>query len=115
MSIQVINTEADYDAALARLAAIMEAEPDSAESKEAAALAALIEAYEEKHFPIPPISFVAATWDQLDSENFADLVNAPIDASTQALLDAAQRDYDANPDAGSPWPDVLARLRKPRR
>jgi antitoxin component HigA of HigAB toxin-antitoxin module len=114
MSIHALNTEADYDAALARLAAIMDTAPDTPERKEADALATLIEAYEEKHFPIPPISFVAATWDEWDSEDFSDLENAPADAPTKAILDAAQRDYDANPDAGAPFDEVMARLRKPR-
>ena len=50
----------------------------------------------------------------MDSESFADLVNETIDTHTKTLLDQAQRDYDATPDAGSPWPEVLARLRKPR-
>jgi antitoxin component HigA of HigAB toxin-antitoxin module len=112
MSIQALNTEADYDAALARLAVLLDAANDTAHDEELSALAALIEAYEEKHFPIPPISFVAAKWDQLDSEDFADLANEPIDAPTKALLDTAQRDYEANPDAGSPWSEVEARLRR---
>lgn len=30
----------------------------------------------------------------------------------KALLDEAQADYEANPQAGSPWPEVQARLRK---
>lgn len=115
MSTQALNTEADYDAALARLTTLLDVANDTAHDEEISALASLIEAYEEKHFPVPPISFVAATWVQLDSEDFSDLANEPIDAPTKALLDAAQSDYDANPDAGSPWPDVLARLRTPRR
>lgn len=115
MSIQVINTEADYDAALARLKALLDAANETTENEEISALAALIEVYEEKHFPIPPISFVAATWDHLDSDDFSDLVNEPIDAPTKALLDKAQRDYDANPEAGAPWPEALSRLRNPRR
>ena len=115
MSIQTLNTEADYDAALARLAVLLDAANATAHDEELSALTALIEAYEEKHFPIPPISFVAAMWDQLDSETFADLADEPIDAPVKALLDAAQRDYNAHPDAGSPWSEVEARLRNPRR
>jgi HTH-type transcriptional regulator/antitoxin HigA len=112
MSIQALNTEADYDAALARLKVLLDAANDTSHDEELSALASLIDAYEEKHFPIPPISFVAATWDQLDSENFADLANEPIDAPTKTLLDKAQRDYDADPEAGSPWSEVKARLRR---
>jgi putative addiction module component (TIGR02574 family) len=30
----------------------------------------------------------------------------------KALLNEAQADYEANPDAGAPWSEVEARLRK---
>ncbi|MEJ1972633.1 MAG: hypothetical protein WDM96_09285 [Lacunisphaera sp.] len=30
----------------------------------------------------------------------------------KALLDEAQADYDANPQAGAPWSEVEARLRR---
>jgi putative addiction module component (TIGR02574 family) len=30
----------------------------------------------------------------------------------KTLLDEAQADYEANPKAGAPWPEVEARLRK---
>ena len=54
MDIKPIRTEADYEAALARIEEIWEAEPGTAESDELDVLSLLVEAYEEKHHPIPP-------------------------------------------------------------
>jgi putative addiction module component (TIGR02574 family) len=36
-------------------------------------------------------------------------------AAEKALLDRELEDYRKNPDAGSTWPEVEARLRKPTR
>jgi HTH-type transcriptional regulator / antitoxin HigA len=52
--IRPIKTEADYDAALARAAALMDAEVDTPEADELDILATLIEAYEDKHYPMGP-------------------------------------------------------------
>jgi len=52
--IRPIKTEADYDAALARAAALMDAEERTAEADELDVLATLIEAYEDKHYPMDP-------------------------------------------------------------
>lgn len=54
MQPQVINTEADYEAALARVAELMDAQPESPEEKELALFALLVEQYEQEHFPIAP-------------------------------------------------------------
>jgi HTH-type transcriptional regulator/antitoxin HigA len=50
--IRPIKTEADYDAALARAAALMDAEEGTAEADELDILATLIEAYEDRHYPM---------------------------------------------------------------
>ncbi len=52
MNAKLIKTEADYEAALARLDAIFEAEPGTPEGDEAELLTALIEMYEEKAYPM---------------------------------------------------------------
>lgn len=49
-----IKTEADYAAALARIDALMEAEPDTPEGDELDVLATLVDVYESKHFAIDP-------------------------------------------------------------
>ena len=51
-NIRPIRTEVDYQAALARIDALMDAEPDSNEGDELEVLATLIELFEEERFPI---------------------------------------------------------------
>lgn len=52
MEIRPIKTEADYDAALARIDILMDAELDSPEGDELDVLVTLVHAYEEKYYPI---------------------------------------------------------------
>ncbi len=52
MDIHPIKTERDYDAALAEVERIMDAEPDTPEGDRLDVLATLIEAYEAKHHVI---------------------------------------------------------------
>ena len=54
MNIRPIKTEADYDAALARINELMDAAPDTAEGDELDILVALVEVYEDRHHPISP-------------------------------------------------------------
>ncbi len=58
--IKPIRTEKDYEAALARIDALMNAERDSAEFDELDVLADLVELYENKHDPMGFPSPVAA-------------------------------------------------------
>jgi len=57
-----IRTEADYEKALKELEPIFGAEPDTPEGEKAELLSILIEAYEDKYYPIPgnddPIDFL---------------------------------------------------------
>ncbi len=62
VAIKPIRTETDYTASLALLETLMDAEPNSPESDDLGVLAALIEQYEDKRFPIAsaiPASFNA--------------------------------------------------------
>ncbi len=52
--IKPIKTEADYDAALAEIATLMDAEPGTPEGDRLDVLVTLVEAYEAKHWPIDP-------------------------------------------------------------
>jgi len=52
MKIRPIKTADDYRRALRRIEELMEARPDSEAGTELDVLATLVEAYEEKHFPI---------------------------------------------------------------
>jgi len=50
--IKIIKTEEEYEEALARVEALMDAAPGSAQEEELELLALLVEKYEEDHFPI---------------------------------------------------------------
>jgi HTH-type transcriptional regulator/antitoxin HigA len=52
MDIKILKTEAEYDAALERIDALMNAAPGSSEEEELELLAILVEKYEEEHYPI---------------------------------------------------------------
>jgi HTH-type transcriptional regulator / antitoxin HigA len=52
MEIKPIRTEKDYEAALARIEQIFDAEPGSPDGDELEILASLVEIYEKKHYPI---------------------------------------------------------------
>ena len=58
--INAIRTEADHEAALARIDALMDAEPGTSEGEELDVLTDLVEHYEEKHVPMGFPSAVAA-------------------------------------------------------
>jgi len=54
MNIMPIKSEVDYDAALARVDNLMDAQPDSPEGDELDILVTLVEKYEAQHYPIAP-------------------------------------------------------------
>ena len=51
---RLIKNEEDNDMALSRIEHLMDAEPGTAEMDELELLTALVEMYEERHFPISP-------------------------------------------------------------
>ena len=54
MEIKPITTEADYEAALKEIEQLWESNYGSPEGDKLDGLITLVEAYEEKHYPIPP-------------------------------------------------------------
>jgi len=52
MEVQPIRAEADHAAALRRIDSLMDARPGTPEADELALLTTLVEAYEDRHFPI---------------------------------------------------------------
>jgi HTH-type transcriptional regulator/antitoxin HigA len=60
MQIHPIRTEADHDAAVARIAELIGARPDTAEGEELDILATLVDAYEAKHHAIDVPDPIAA-------------------------------------------------------
>ncbi|AXJ02262.1 HTH-type transcriptional regulator / antitoxin HigA [Cyclonatronum proteinivorum] len=68
MSIRPILTEADYQKTLARIEAIFDARPGTPEGDELEVLGLLVEAWEQKHFPIEkpgPVEAIAFRMEQL--------------------------------------------------
>jgi HTH-type transcriptional regulator/antitoxin HigA len=53
IEIKPVRTEADYEAALAEIEQLFEAVPGTPEGDRLEILTTLVEAYEEKHYPIP--------------------------------------------------------------
>ena len=56
MKAKILHTEEDYDTATARIYELMQTgvAPDSKEDYELQLLALTVEAYESKHYPVPP-------------------------------------------------------------
>lgn len=52
ITVRPINNQQDYEAALALLESLMDAQPGTPEDEQLDALATLIQAYEDLHFPI---------------------------------------------------------------
>ena len=70
--LQTIKTKQDYEAAVERLESISDAPIETPESDEADALATLIDAYEEAHFPIGlphPIEAIKIRMSELGLKN----------------------------------------------
>ncbi|MFA6189855.1 MAG: DNA-binding protein [Sulfuricurvum sp.] len=71
MNIFPIRTESDYDAALIRIDALMNAEFGTQEGDTLDILVTLVEAYEAKHYPMPlcdPIEAIKFRMEQLGLE-----------------------------------------------
>jgi HTH-type transcriptional regulator/antitoxin HigA len=65
---KVIKTEAEYEAALARVAELMDAQPGSPDEQELELFALLVEQYEQAHFPIAPPDPVEAILFRMEQE-----------------------------------------------
>ncbi len=72
MEIRPIETEADYDAALAEIAQLMNAEPETPEYDRLDVLATLVEAYEEKAHPIEAPDPIAAIHHALEAKGLTE-------------------------------------------
>jgi HTH-type transcriptional regulator/antitoxin HigA len=69
--VKAIRTEADYEATLARIDALMDAKPGTPEGDELDVLTDLIEHYEEKHAPVGFPSAIAAIKFRMDQGGLA--------------------------------------------
>lgn len=68
MEIRPIHNEKEHRAALERLESLMDAEPGTDEGDELEVLAALIEVYEEKHYPVDPPDPIEAIRFRMDQQ-----------------------------------------------
>ena len=68
MDIKPIKTEFDYNAALVKIEQLMGAEPNTPEGDKLDVLTTLVEAYEEKHYPIDPPDPIEAIIHQMESQ-----------------------------------------------
>ena len=77
MDIQPIRTEADHDIALREIDKLWDAPDGSPESDKLDVLVTLVEAYEDKHYPILSPDPVEAIIHQMESQNLSrqDLVS----------------------------------------
>ncbi len=68
MNIKPIKCEADYDAALARVDELMDAEPDTPQGDELDILVTLIQKFEAQHYPVDapnPVEAIRFRMDQI--------------------------------------------------
>ena len=66
-----LKTEEDHQQALAEIERLFDAVPDTAEGDRLDVLTLLVEAYEEKHHPIPPPDPIAALEYHLESRGLS--------------------------------------------
>ncbi len=81
MNIKPIHSETDYLESLARVDALMDAQPGTPEGDELDILVTLVQAYEENHFPIDapdPVEFIKNVMDflELDQAELARLLQS---------------------------------------
>ncbi len=68
MQPKVIKTEAEYEAALAHVAELMDAPPGSPDEQELELFALLVEQFEQAHYPIAPPDPVEAILFRMEQE-----------------------------------------------
>lgn len=68
MEPRVIKSEEEYEAALAYVATLMDAEPGTQQEQELELFALLVEQYEHEHFPIDPPDPVEAILFRMEQE-----------------------------------------------
>jgi HTH-type transcriptional regulator/antitoxin HigA len=71
MQIKPIRTEADYEAALNEIERLLDAESGSSEADRLEILTTLVEAHEEKHYPIPSPDPIEAILYQMESRGLS--------------------------------------------
>ena len=68
MDIEPIKTESDYNAALAEVERLMDADLNTPDGDKLDVLTTLVEAYEERHYPVGPPDPIEAILHQMESQ-----------------------------------------------
>ncbi len=91
MEIKPIRTEADYQAALKEIDALLEAEPGSPETDRLEILSSLVWLYEEDHYPIPAPDPIEALEYYLESRGLTRKVLEPYIGRTNRVSEIMNR------------------------
>jgi HTH-type transcriptional regulator / antitoxin HigA len=91
VQVRPIKTNADYEAALARAEALMNAEPNTIEADELDVLATLIEAYEDGHFPMDLPDPVDAIKFQIEQQGLTRKDLEPLTGSRARVAEVLNR------------------------
>ncbi len=91
VAVNPIRTEEDYEAALARVDDIFEAQPNTPEGDELDVLTDLIVAYEDKHYPTGPPSLIGAIEFCIEQRGLTQDDLIPMIGSRQKIAEALVR------------------------
>ncbi len=91
MEIKPIRTEEEYEAALKEIEYLFEAKPDTVESDRLDVLAALVEAHEAQHYPIPLPDPIAAIAYHMESRGLTVQDLVPYIGTRRAVEEVLQR------------------------
>ena len=91
LDIQPIKTESDYEAALQEIERLWEAPHGSPEGDKLDILVTLVEAYEEKHYPIPPPDPIEAILHHMESQGLSHSDLEPYMSSRSHVLEVLNR------------------------
>lgn len=91
MQPKVIKTEAEYEAALARVAELMDAQPGSSDEQALELFALLVEQYEQAHYPIAPPDPVEAILFRMEQEGLTRKDLAPYIGSPSKVSEVLNR------------------------
>ena len=91
MDVKPIRTEADHEAALREIQRLWEAPHGSPEGDKLEVLVMLVEAYEQKHYPIPPPDPVETILHHMESQGLSRRDLEPYLGSRSYVLEVLSR------------------------
>jgi len=119
MQLKPIRTEKDYEATLARIKEIFDAEPDTPDGDELEILAFLVEVYEKKNYPIgmpDPIEAIKIRMEDLglnrkdlegvirSKDRISEILNRKRPLTLPMVQRLSEKTWSANRGAGSNLP-----------